>query len=161
MIRVTPRQADLLVPDWEGMSVPQPEPEARKKASDKSKAADLFAAQCVQYRLPPVEREHQFAKAAMGRKWAFDFCWRQYMLAVEIEGMAVELRCAKCYGKELIIRGRHGSIGGINEDMVKYNTAALLGWTLIRFATKDVKPKHAIEMTIQVLAARGWRRAES
>jgi very-short-patch-repair endonuclease len=128
-----------------------------KGDSSKTEAADHFARQIGMVPNLVAEREHQFAKAKMQRNWAFDFCFRQYMVAVEIEGMAVQLRCPKCFGHELIIRGRHGSIGGINEDMVKYNSAALLGWTVLRFATKDVKPRRAYDMTMLVLAARGWQ----
>lgn len=138
-------QRALLPDEWEGIEPLEP---AAKKASPE----DLFAAQCRQYRLPPFERQLMFAKQALGRRWTFDFGCREYMLAVEIEGLVV----MKLAG-QLVVRGRHASIAGIIEDMEKYNAAALLGWTVLRFPQKYIKPEHAIHMTQRVLAARGWQ----
>ena len=116
-------------------------------------AEDQFAAQCRALKLPPVERQHVFAKEATGRLWRFDFAWRNYWLAVEIEGIVPR----RLPTGQVVVGGRHGSVAGIIEDMEKYNTAALLGWTVLRFPQKYVRPKHAVEMTMRVLAARGWR----
>jgi very-short-patch-repair endonuclease len=114
-------------------------------------AEDVFARQCRELRLPPVDRQVLFAKE-IGRLWRFDFAFRDYWLAVEIEGLAVQ-RLAGV----LVVRGRHASVTGIREDMQKYNTAALLGWTVLRFEQNMVRPKEAIETTMRVLAARGWK----
>lgn len=100
-----------------------------------------------------VERQVLFAKAALGRLWRLDFGFRDYMVAVEIEGIV-----PKRIGRELVVGGRHGSIAGIIEDMDKYNSAALLGWTVLRFPQKYVKQRHALDMTLRVLTARGWQR---
>jgi hypothetical protein len=101
-------------------------------------------------------RQLLFAKEATGRLWRFDFCFPDYWLAVEIEGLAVQ-RLHDKNGPVLVVRGRHASITGIREDMLKYNTAALLGWTVLRFEQVAVRPRDAIEMTMRVLAARGWK----
>jgi len=114
-------------------------------------AEDLFAAQCRAARLPLFERQCTFAKS-LGRKWRFDFAFRPFRIAVEIEGLVVR----RIAGVPVVM-GRHATITGIAEDMLKYNSAALLGWTVLRFRQADVKPKRAIEMTMRVLAARGWR----
>jgi very-short-patch-repair endonuclease len=137
-------QLGLLPSEWPDV---EPLPSATKKASPE----DLFAAQCRQYRLPAVEPQHRFAKA-IGRQWRFDFAFPDFKLAVEIEGLVV-MRLAG----ELVVRGRHASIKGIKDDMEKYNTAALFGWTVLRFQQQDVKPERAIHMTQRVLAARGWK----
>jgi hypothetical protein len=115
-------------------------------------AEDLFASQCRSFMLPMPERQVLFAKASHGRMWRFDFCWRQYMVAVEIEGIVPR----RLPSGMLVMAGRHGSVAGVIEDMEKYNTAALLGWTVLRFPPKYVKPKKAIEATMRVLAVRGW-----
>lgn len=141
------KQRALLPDEWEGIEPLEP---AQKKAGPE----DLFAAQCRQYRLPPFERQHMFAKQLLGRRWMFDFGFVGYKLAVEIEGLVV-MRLAG----ELVVRGRHASIKGIKDDMEKYNTAALLGWTVLRFEQQAVKPERAIHMTQRVLASRGWKGA--
>lgn len=141
---MSPRQAALQLDNLpEG-----PAPEARVKAS----AEDLFEFQCRQFNLPPVERQLLFAKAALQRRWAFDFAWREYKLAVEIDGVAVQR-----IGGRLVVMGRHASIQGIRGDNEKLNAATLLGWNVLRFLQTDVKPRLAIETTMRVLAARGWR----
>lgn len=139
-------QLGLLPSEWP--DVGPIEPAVRKKASPE----DLFAEQCRAYQLPRLERQHQFAKKAIGRQWRFDFAFPEFHLAVEIEGLVV-MRLAG----ELVVRGRHASIKGIKDDMEKYNTAALLGWTVLRFDQGAVKPEHAIHMTQRVLASRGWQ----
>lgn len=122
----------------------------RKKAERTSKE-DLFDFHCRAYRLPPFARQAMFAKKELGREWRFDFCWQQYMLAVEIEGLVV----LKISG-QLVVRGRHASIQGMKDDMEKYNAATLLGWHLLRFEQGMVKSCVAIDTTIRVLTARGW-----
>lgn len=146
-------QLALLPSEWEDLERPQDleaKPAAKAKAA-KPNPEDLFADQCRRFRLPPVVPQLRFAKA-MGRQWRFDFAFPDFLVAVEIEGLVVQ----KLAG-QLVVRGRHASIAGIIEDMEKYNTAALLGWTVLRFAQKQVKPEHAINMTMRVLAARGWK----
>lgn len=140
-----PRQNNLLLGEWDGFGDPEPKPA-------KVGPEELFDSQCRMFMLPPAERQLLFAKAALGRRWAFDFAWRQYMVAVEIEGVAV-----KRLAGQLVVMGRHASIQGIRGDMEKYNSAALLGWTVLRFLQSDVKPKLAIETTMRVLASKGWK----
>lgn len=80
---------------------------------------------CFAKDLPTPEREHLFAKEAMGRKWRFDFAWRQHKVAVEIEGGTWS-------------GGRHNTGSGIQADCEKYNAAIVLGWRVLRFTTNDV-----------------------
>ena len=140
---MSPRQAALLPEEW-----PELQPAPRKVDGPE----ELFATQCRAHLLPPFERQLMFAKAALGRQWRFDFSFRDYWLAVEIEGLV-----PRRIGRETVAGGRHGSIAGIKGDMEKYNSAALLGWTVLRFEQNDIRPKRAIDMTMRVLAARGWR----
>lgn len=143
------RQRSLKLTEWDEHELGEPIAGPGKEDGPE----DLFAAQCRAYCLPTVERQHLFAKATHGRHWRFDFCFRAHMLAVEIEGLVPR----RLPSGLMVVAGRHGSIKGIIEDMDKYNTAALLGWTVLRFPQKYVKPKRAIEVTLRVLAARGWR----
>jgi very-short-patch-repair endonuclease len=124
----------------------------QEKRKAKTSEAELFEFQCRAHKLPAFVREAEFAKQAFGRRWRFDFCWEQYKLAAEIEGIVM-----RKVGGEFIVGGRHGSIAGFIEDCDKYNHAALLGWTVLRFAQKVVKSGEAINMTMRVLHARGWK----
>lgn len=139
------KQRALQLTEWDFADAPV----APRKAEG---PVDLFASQCRAYQLPPFERELLFAKAAMGRRWAFDVAWRQYMVAVEIDGVAVKRLAGR-----LVVLGRHASIDGIRGDNEKINAAIQLGWSVLRFLQDEVKPKRAIETTMRVLAARGWR----
>lgn len=129
----------------------------RKRGSRSRTAEDEFAFQCRAYRLPDVVRQLQFAKKAMGRKWQLDFAFPEpYMLAVEIEGLVVTT--AIVGGKKrLVSMGRHAHADGFREDCRKYAAAAQLGWTVIRFEAQMVKTGEAIEMTMRLLSARGWK----
>lgn len=122
------------------------------KRAAKESPEDRFAFQCRAYKLPEFQRQCMFAKQAMGRRWTFDFCTAQYMLAVEVEGLVV-----RRVGKELVVGGRHASIAGFKEDCIKYASAAVLGWTVLRFEQSQIKSGEAIDFTMRTLAARGWK----
>ena len=66
-------------------------------------------------------KEHRFDSK---RKWRFDFCILDKMIAIEIEGAVWS-------------NGRHTRGSGFVNDMEKYNTATALGWRLIRIQTGD------------------------
>lgn len=57
------------------------------------------------------------------RKWRFDFAIPDKKIAIEVEG-------------GIWVQGRHNRASGFIKDMEKYNTAASMGWLLIR-ATPD------------------------
>lgn len=85
------------------------------------------------------------------RKWAFDFAWPAVMVAVEVEGGTGSVKCGACGGRTCqkcrwtgIVRGRHVSKAGFQEDAEKYNTAALMGWTVYRFTSAQVKSGDAV-----------------
>src|SRR5882672_1670530 len=124
---------------------------AKKEKRDKGESKeDLFAFQCRANKLPPYVRQAQFA-LSIKRRWSFDFAFhvmpgklspREIKVAVEIEGMVMR----KVNG-EWQMGGRHATITGFKEDCVKYATAALLGWTVLRFEQSQVKKGFAIGMT--------------
>ena len=136
--------------------------------------SDIFLAQVQVFKNLDVRKEYMFAKS-IGRRWLFDFAFPDFMVAVEIEGI-IPLTVWRAFliGREPVVQngrvinvtkckklhtvmGRHASVGGFYGDMEKYNTAAQLGWFVIRFAPKQIRPRHAIDKTLEVLASRGWR----
>lgn len=81
-----------------------------------SKLEETFAFQIRALGLPAPEREFRFHPK---RRWLFDFSWPELMLAVEVEGGTG-------------INGRHVRPAGFREDCIKYASATLLGWRVIR-----------------------------
>jgi very-short-patch-repair endonuclease len=75
--------------------------------------------------LPPPGRQFRFA-VALGRKYAFDFCWQDRMLAVEIDGSVHRIK------------------GRFRGDLERHNLAQLLGWRVLRFSPDDVKSGRAL-----------------
>jgi very-short-patch-repair endonuclease len=67
--------------------------------------------------LPEPENEYRFHPV---RRWRFDFAWPAHKVAVEIEG-----------GRWVM--GRHNHPQGFQNDCIKYNAAALLGWRVFRY----------------------------
>jgi very-short-patch-repair endonuclease len=81
--------------------------------------------------LPPPEREYRFHAT---RRWRFDFCFPDMKLAIEVEG-----------GTWMKGGGRHNRGSGMENDAEKYNTAALDGWTVLRFTGNMIKSGLAIQ----------------
>jgi very-short-patch-repair endonuclease len=80
--------------------------------------------------LAEPEREYRFHDT---RRWRFDFAWPDRMLAMEIEG-----------GQW--VRGRHNRGAGMERDVIKYNAAQMLGWTVLRVTTSMVEDGRALEL---------------
>lgn len=138
------------------------------KSKKKSRKEDDFDFELRRHRISGYSRNLMFAKEALGRLWKFDFAFPRFMVAIEIEGLDVRRVAIATLDEdtgrvikieyELIVRGRHASVEGFNEDCVKYANAAYLGWTVIRFTPKQIADGVAIEYTQRVLAAKGWKR---
>lgn len=95
-----------------------------------SELEETFLIQLKCEKLPLPVREYKFHPT---RRWRFDFAWVEEKIAVEIEGA-------------IWTKSRHTTGSGFIKDMDKYNQAALLGWTLIRFAGDHIKSGHAIDL---------------
>jgi len=100
-----------------------------------SPGEECFALHCQAHNLTP-EREYKFCE---GRKFAFDFCWPERLIAVEIEG-------GTSFGKS-----RHSRGNGFETDCIKYNIAARLGWKVLRYSTAMVIKGQAITDVLEVV----------
>lgn len=105
------------------------------------------------------EREYRFGALAAGgagkglrdrlalvglRDWRFDFAWPDYMIAVEFEGGTFMSQSGQ--------KSRHTTGTGFAADCEKYNAAALLGWTVLRFTKHQVKSGLALNTVEKLLA---------
>jgi hypothetical protein len=89
---------------------------------------------CRSRGFPLPEKEFYFA---LPRKFQFDFCFVGCKVALEIEGgiYGRGKQCPLC-GRKAV--GAHTSIERLLEDMEKYNTAAALGYVVLRFTPGQV-----------------------
>ena len=100
--------------------------------------------QAFQYHLriqgfPEPVREYRFMA---GRKFQADFAWQDQMIMVELEGGVYS-------------GGRHVRGKGYELDVIKYDYAALQGWTLLRFTRGMVDDLSAFKMLRLAFAKRG------
>ncbi len=93
-----------------------------------SEGEEMMALHIRVEKLPPPMREYRFHDA---RKWRIDFCWPAERIAVEVEG-------------GIHSNGRHNRGAGFLADIEKYNELSLMGYTLLRFATEQVRDGSAI-----------------
>lgn len=98
---------------------------------------ETFAMNCRAYGLEPL-REFTFHPT---RKWRFDFYFSEAKLAVEVEG-------GTAWG-----RSRHSRGAGFEKDAAKYNAAARMGITVLRYSTGMVMDGTAIDEVLEVLGA--------
>lgn len=87
--------------------------------------------------IPKFIREYKFHEV---RKWKIDFCWPDYLLAVEIEG-GIWLKEDK--------QGRHNRGSGFIKDKEKYNELALKGFNLLRFTPNETRNGKAVKVIKQ------------
>lgn len=102
-------------------------------ASDK---VDLFL-NYLQQQFPQAEvvKELQFHP---DRKWRFDYAFPSRKIAIEIDGAIWTL-------------GRHNRPRGYLNDMEKLNTAASMGWLVLRFSTDErfyLSTRRLIDVTL-------------
>lgn len=91
--------------------------------------------------LPRPEVEHRFHAT---RKWRFDFCWPDQMVALEVEGGV--------FGPRI---GRHTSPVGFHKDCDKYNAATVDGWRVLRVTSKHIQGGEVIPLLESALARPG------
>lgn len=81
-----------------------------------SESEEAYANLTRIFGLPPAEREYRFCP---DRMWRFDFAYVEQRVAVECDG-----------GQWVARGGRHNR----DADREKLNTAAALGWRVLRFS---------------------------
>lgn len=101
-----------------------------------SEKVDLFL-NYLQQQFPQAEvvKELQFHP---DRKWRFDYAFPSRKVAIEIDGAIWTL-------------GRHNRPRGYLNDMEKLNTAASMGWLVLRFSTDErfyISTRRLIEVTL-------------
>jgi very-short-patch-repair endonuclease len=99
---------------------------------------DLFQKLCRQELGVEVEAEFYFAKP---RRWRFDYAIVEQRIAVEVEG-------------GVWTRGRHTRGAGFLKDLVKYNEAAVRGWTLIRTTPDTLVSQTTLDLIRRAIETR-------
>jgi very-short-patch-repair endonuclease len=99
----------------------------QSKKREKSKGEEVMAQHLTAYKIP-FEREVMFYSQ---RRWRFDFVLPDHKIAIEVEGGV--------FSGGAHTRGKH-----FEEDAIKYNTASILGWKVLRFSTGQVTRGEAI-----------------
>lgn len=75
------------------------------------------------------------------RLWRFDFALLPEKVAAEVEG-------------GIWRNGAHSRGRGFSEDCEKYNSAAVLGWVVLRFTPEMVQSLQAVRLVEQALLLR-------
>ena len=97
---------------------------------------DALLVDIIKAGLPSPVREFRFAKVVK-REWRLDFAWPDLFLGVEVEGGTW-------------ISGRHTRGSGFEGDCRKYNTAAKLGYLVLRFSSGMIASGEAIAVIEEV-----------
>lgn len=105
-------------------------------SSTASEKVDLFL-NYLQQQFPQAEvvKELQFHP---DRKWRFDYAFPSRKVAIEIDGAIWTL-------------GRHNRPRGYLNDIEKLNTAASMGWLVLRFSTDErfyLSTRRLIDVTL-------------
>lgn len=97
-----------------------------------------------------LQTEFRFADS---RKWRFDFAWPDRKVAVELDGggWGTGPACPACKQRSA---GRHTRGKGFEGDCEKLNTAAALGWTVLRYTMGMLKRPDALADLRAVLEAK-------
>ncbi len=108
---------------------------------NKTDLADTLALHLRGLGVATPTREFKFDSQ---RRWRFDLCWPSLKLAAEVEGGTWT-------------EGRHSRALGFAADCEKYNAAAILGYTVLRFTSQMVKNGEAARTVEKALSRVGNR----
>lgn len=75
------------------------------------------------------------------RRWRFDYAFPELKVAIEVEGA-------------VWTKGRHTRGAGYIKDMEKYNTAAMMGWTVIRVTPQQKFKEETLQMIKQAIISK-------
>ncbi len=85
--------------------------------------------------IPIPTKEYQFCP---DRKWRADYCWIDECLILETEG-------------GIWTNGRHTRGSGYIKDLSKYNSAAIMGYKLLRVPTPELAHRSTIDLIKKAL----------
>jgi hypothetical protein len=106
----------------------------------KSKSYPKFEFHCKALKLPTLVGEHKFHP---DRRWRFDYCFPELMIAVEFEGgLWIDPNNSPA---------AHNRPIHFIKDMEKYNEAARLGWFVFRFTPTDANNGKAANYLFDVI----------
>lgn len=100
--------------------------------------------------LPLPVTEFQFARDAMNRRWAMDYCWRVERVFLEVDG-GVFVK-----GDDGQFGGRHNRGAGWLADSVKLNAAASLGYRHLRCTPSQL---HDLALIATIRETLNWKSA--
>jgi hypothetical protein len=108
--------------------------------------------------LPRLVPEYHFERH-LGREWRYDIAYlAPYCVAVEWEGGTFGEQITDVEGVvHRVVKSRHTNPIGFAEDCRKYNTAAVLGWAVLRTNDKLLADRSIYAHVLAALRARGWR----
>jgi very-short-patch-repair endonuclease len=95
----------------------------------------LFLSLLKREGIPLPVSEYRFHPS---RKWRFDFAFCQHLVAVEVEG-------------GVFSGGRHSRGAGFRKDCEKYNSAASLGWRVLRVLPEQLCDLQTIALIRETL----------
>ncbi len=107
----------------------------RKSTSSHINWNNVLLDQIRLIKLPEPQLEYQFHA---NRRWRFDFCWKQQLVACEVEG-GIWMQTDKGYSKG------HAHPARFESDCEKYNEAALYGWLIIRVTPEMIRDGRALD----------------
>ena len=102
----------------------------KKKITKPQSTTDAFVLLCKGELKRECVKEYKFHPV---RKWRFDYAIPSALVALEVEG-------------GVWTGGRHTSPKGFLNDMEKYNTATLMGWSVYRTTPEDLLTGKTIDL---------------
>ena len=131
--------SSISVAEYQKLIKSQPKAKAKRATKVKTERVvsegEATLAQHLKAHGVSFEQEFRFHP---DRKWRADFHIVGHMLLVEVEG-------------GIWSGGRHTRAKGYIGDMEKYNAAAMLGYTVLRFSTEQVKSGMAIKAIVELV----------
>lgn len=104
--------------------------ERERRGRNTEATTDMFVALCRSQLQMECVKEFRFHPV---RRWRFDYAFPKFKVALEVEG-------------GVWTGGRHVSPKGFLGDMEKYNTAAVMGWRVLRTVPGCLCGRNTLDM---------------